>query len=140
MSKLPNRAEIRQRLRKARGKDRAEVPGPTDNPAANLVFADILIRMGSYAVRNVVERSFLRGRYGKQTAKDIVGNRSLSQTLTAVAIAKLGTKSLPGMAVVSTGLLAKALYERSKSRHAAETEGDAELIERADTPSGRPDT
>ena len=143
MSKLPGRAELRRKLarNKANSVDETQdVPGPSANPATNLLFADIVMRMGSYALRKGVERAFLSGRYGKGTAKNIVANRSLGRTLTSVAIAKFGTKSLPGAALVSTGLIGKILYDRSRSRHEAEIEGDAELIEQAETPSGRPDS
>jgi len=40
------------------------------------------------------------------------------QTLAAIAIARLGTKSLRGATLVSAGLIAKALFDRSQSRRA----------------------
>ena len=134
----PHREDLRNRLERRLHQvtPGAKVPGPTQNPASNLLLADIVMRMGSYLVRKGVERTFLRGRYGKETAKDIVGNRSISQTLTAVAIAKFGTKSVPGALVVGTGLIAKTLYERSRSRRQARAEGDAELLEQAGATDG----
>ena len=117
-----------------------KVPGPTDNPATNLLMADISMRLGSYMVKNVVERAFLSGRYGKETAREVVANRSLTQTLMSVAVAKLAARSWPGTILVSGGILAKTLYERGKSRGQSQFEGDAELIERAETPSLRIDT
>jgi hypothetical protein len=116
------------------------VPGPTDNPATNLLLADIVMRMGSYVMRDGVERAFLTGRYGKGTAKRIVSSRSITRSIVSVAIAKLGTRSIPGAAIVGAGVLAKTLYDRSQSRRRAQIEGDVELIERASKPSARPDT
>ena len=127
--------------RKPRHVDRTEeVPGPTDNPATNLLMADIVIRMGSYVLRNIVERGFLKGRYGKQTARDIVKNRTLKHSLLSVFVAKVATRSMPGAVIVGTGIFAKTLYERGKARQLSRREGDSELLDRADTPSGRLDT
>jgi len=117
-----------------------DVPGPTPNPATNIILADIVMRMGSYVLRDRVERAFLTGRYGRGTAKQIVRNRSVGQSLAAVAIAKLGTRSLPGAALVGVGLLAKTLFDRSQARRRAQREGDAKLITQAKTPTIRPDT
>ncbi|MCL6250525.1 hypothetical protein M3P36_05630 [Altererythrobacter sp. KTW20L] len=107
----------------------AEVPGVTDNPATNLLLADIVMRTGSYLLRRVVQRGFLKQRYGKDTAREIVHNRSLGRTLVSVAVARLATNSIPGAMLVGTGIAAKLLYERGKSRHQATREGDAELLE-----------
>ena len=122
----------RRRPKTGKGAAAVGVPGATDNPATNLLLADIMIRTGSYVLRRMVERGFLKQRYGKQTARAIVQNRSLAQTLTSVAVSRLATGSLPGAAIVGTGVLAKILYERGKSRHSARAEGDAELLEIAE--------
>jgi hypothetical protein len=110
----------------------ADVPGVTDNPATNLLMADIVMRTGSYVLRRVVQRGFLKQRYGKDTAREIVHNRSLGRTLVSVAVARLATNSIPGAILVGTGIAAKLLYERGKSRHQATREGDAELLEMAE--------
>lgn len=139
MSEKLTREEIRRRVRLRSGQA-DNVPGPTDNPSTNLLFADIVMRMGSYVLRNGVERVFLKERYGKDTAKEIMHNRSIARTLASIAIAKVGARSLPGAAVVGGGILARVLYDRSKSRRQAQAEGDSDLIERAETPVNRPDT
>ena len=108
-----------------------EVAGPSPNPATNLLLADIVMRMASYALRHGVERAFLTGRYGRGTAKEIVKGRTIPQSLAAVAIAKLGTRSLPGAAIVGTGMLAKTLYDRSQARRRLRVEGDVKLLEQA---------
>ncbi len=117
---------------RGRGIDRAKkVPGPSPDPSSNLVLADVAIWMGSYLVRRLVEHSFLSERYGKQTAKAIVRNRSIRQRVATMAIARLGTSGLPGAALVTCGMAAKVLFDRSKARRLAQAEGDRELLEQA---------
>ncbi|GAA0272992.1 hypothetical protein GCM10009127_11770 [Alteraurantiacibacter aestuarii] len=111
----------------------ATVPGLTANPATNLLMADIVMRAGSYVLRRFVERSFLKGRYGTDAARQIVRNKSLSSTLTSVVIARVATRSVPGAALVGTGILAKTLYERGKRRRDARMQGNNELLDRTDT-------
>ena len=112
--------------------DRSEdIPGLSPSPASNLVMADVAMRMGAYLVRRAVQRGFLKSRYGKDNARNIVENRSLVQTLTSVAIARLATSSLPGAAFVTTGMAAKILLDRSRARRLARVEGDRELLEQA---------
>ena len=107
------------------------VPGPTDNPATNLMMADVAIRAGTYIVRRAVEKGFLRGRYGKRTAQDILHNRTLGQTLISFGLAKIATRNLPGAVIIGGGALAKSLYERRKSKRQQRAEGDRELIDQA---------
>ena len=57
------------------------MPGPTENPATNLMMVDVAIRAGSYIARRSLEKGMLRGRYGKDTAREIVQNKTLGQTL-----------------------------------------------------------
>jgi hypothetical protein len=124
----------RRALTRLRGNavNRSEkVPGPSPDPSSNLVMADVAIWMGSYLVRRMVERRFLSGRYGKQIAKDIVRNRSIGQRLATMAIARFATGSLPGAAIVTSGMAAKVLMDRSKARHVAQVEGDVELLHQA---------
>ena len=131
----PIKKTSKQALRRMRGQSvdhSAEIPGPSSNPASNIVMADVVMRMGSYLLRRSVERGFLKGRYGKRTARDILKNRTMGQTLASVAIARLATSSLPGAAVVSGGMAAKVLLDRSRARRAAKAEGDQDLLDTAD--------
>ncbi|MBO9509999.1 hypothetical protein [Erythrobacter sp. A6_0] len=107
------------------------MPGPTDNPATNLMMADVVIRAGSYVARRAIEKGILRGRYGKDVAKNIVQNKTLGQSLVSFGLAKLATKNLPGAMIVGGGALVKTLYDRRKSRGGQRREGDRELIEQA---------
>ncbi len=116
--------------RKLPGKT-SRVPGPTENPATNLMMADVAIRAGSYIVRRAVEKGFLRGRYGKDTAREIVQNRTLGKSLVSFGLASLATRSLPGAVIVGGGAIAKALYDRRKGKRRQQIEGDRKLIEQA---------
>lgn len=133
MSEELDRDEIRRRVRARRGKD--NVPGPTENPATNLLLADVVMRMGSYLLRGGVEKAFLKKRYDSKTAKDIRDNRSIPRTLGAIAVAKFATRSIPGAAIVGTGILGKVLYDHSKARRTNRREGDAQLLEQANEDS-----
>ncbi len=130
MSEELDRKEIHRLVRARRGKS-GNVPGPTENPATNLLLADVVMRMGSYLLRGGVEKAFLNKRYDKDTAKDIRDSRSITRTLGSIAVAKFATRSIPGAAIVGTGILGKVLYDHSKARRAQKSEGDAQLIEQA---------
>lgn len=109
---------------------RRKVPGPSENPATNIIMADVAMRAGSYVLRSAVEKGFLRGRYGKDTASQIVSNKSLKKSLASFALAKLATRSLPGAVIVGGGMVAKTLFDRGRSRR-AQRAGDRELLEQA---------
>lgn len=112
--------------------DTTEVPGPSPNPATNLIMADIAMRAGSYILRDVVERGFLKGRYGKETAKEIVAGKSVPMTIASFAAAKVATRSVPGAVAVGGAILVKNLFDRSQRRRKAKKAGDQALLERAD--------
>ncbi|MFB0614166.1 hypothetical protein [Aurantiacibacter poecillastricola] len=130
---LPSREDIRRRVRERRGKAPVgdKVPGPTPNPASNLLIADITMRFGTYLLRGGVEKLLLTNRYGKETAENIVENRSMLKTVSAVALAKAASKSKVASVVLGTGIVGKVLYDRSKSRRANKRQGDAQLLGRA---------
>lgn len=107
------------------------IPGPTDNPATNFIMADIAIRAGTYLARRGVEKGLLANRYGKLTAKQIVQNKTLGQSLLSFALARVATRSVPGAILVGGGALAKTLLDRRKNRRQAKAEGDAKLLEQA---------
>ena len=107
------------------------VPGPSTNPATNLIIQDIALRAGGRLMRHALEKGVLHGRYGGAGAKAIVENRSLFQTLLSGMLARYATRSLPGAAIIGTGLAAKALYDRRQSRKAARKAGDESLARMA---------
>lgn len=116
----------------ARNSDPNHVPGPSSNPATNLIIHDIAMRAGGRLVRHAVEKGLLRGRYGGTAAKAIVENRSLLQTLLSGMLARTATRSLPGAALIGTGLAAKTLYDRRQSKKAARKAGDESLADMAE--------
>ena len=111
--------------------DPNRVPGPSTNPATNLIIQDIAMRAGGRLMRHAVEKGLLRGRYGGAAAKAIVENRSLVATLLSGLLARTATRSLPGAAFIGTGLAAKTLYDRRQSRKAAKKAGDKTLSKMA---------
>lgn len=123
-------AEAVDKARDSLHGDKHEVPGPSPNPATNLIMADIAMRVGTYLLRGAVEKGFLRGRYGKESAKEIVDNRSMKQTAASVAVAKVATKSVPGAIAVGSGLALKLLFDASQKRR-ARLRGDRKLLEQA---------
>lgn len=127
MAQRPKRQPAASKADKVAG---PVVPGPSPDSATNLIIADILIRAGSHLVRRTVERNLLKGRYGKQTAQEILANRKTRQSLTAMAAARLATGSVPGAAVVGSGLLLKTLFDMSNRRR-ARLRGDRKLLRQA---------
>lgn len=107
------------------------VPGPSTNPATNLIIHDIAIRAGGRLFRHAVEKGLLRGRYGGSGAKAIVENRSMIHTLLSGLLARTATRSLPGAAIIGTGLAAKTLYDRRQSKKAAKRSGDKTMAKLA---------
>ena len=112
--------------------DGREVPGPSLNPATNLLVHDIALRAGGRLLRHTLEKGLVRGRYGGKSAKAMIENRSMVQALASYAVARLATRSIPGAVIVGGGLLAKTLYDRGRGRRRAKREGDKALREMAE--------
>ena len=108
------------------------VPGPSTDPSTNLIIHDLVLRAAGRLTRHTVEKALLGRRYGTQFAKDVVENRSLLHTLFAYGVTRVATRSLPGAAVVSGGLIAKTLFDRSQSRRKAKRRGEKVLEMEAD--------
>ncbi len=146
-----SREEIRRRVRERRGKgskpshvtdvasdglanigDGSDVPGPSSNPATNLIMSDILIRSIGRLTRQTIEKAMLGKRYGSQFAKEAVENRSMLHSLTAYGITKYATKSVPGALLVTSGIAAKVLFDLGKSRRQSRKDGEKMLREQSD--------
>lgn len=91
-------------------------PGP--NPMTNLIIANILLRGGGRILRQLVESNLLNAKYSPQKSRDIVKGRGIVGALAGAAIVRVATRSVPGALIVGGGLLAKALYDRSKGEKA----------------------
>lgn len=106
-----------------------DVMGPSPNPATNLIIHDVLLRAGGRLMRTTLEKGLLANRYGKQSAKKMVDNRSMTMALASYAVSRFATRSIPGALIVGTGLAAKTLFDRRQSRRKALREGDKALRE-----------
>jgi hypothetical protein len=103
---------------------------PSPNPMTNLLIADVVLRGGSRIMRQLVETNLLKTKYPPQLARDIIRGRGVVRTLAGAAIARLATRSVPGALFVGGGLLAKALYDRSKGDK-AKAKGEEAVSRRA---------
>jgi hypothetical protein len=123
------RGKLKSTARKAGGT--AGVPGPSSDPATNLLIMDIAIRGASLLAARGIEKAALRLRYHRNQAGDIVEGRSLVSTLAATGAARMATRSVPGFLLVSGGLLAKTLVDRSLRPREARRKGDRRLAKQA---------
>lgn len=104
--------------------------GPSPNPMTNLVIADLALRGGGRLLRHLVERTLLGVKYPPDKARNLVKGRSMTQSLLGAALARVATRSVPGALLVGGGLIAKTLYDRSRSRR-ARAEGEEAVNEQA---------
>jgi hypothetical protein len=74
----------------------------------------------------------LRLRYHRDKAGGIVEGRSMISTLAATGAARVATRSVPGFLLVTGGLLAKALIDRSLHPRQARRRGDRQLAAQAE--------
>ena len=124
-----------ERVTDAHPKQSDRVPGPSTNPATNLIINDIMLRSVGRLSRLTVEKAILGRQYSKQFAKEAVENRSLLHTLAAYGVTKLATRSVPGALMVGAGLAAKTLYDRAQSKKTSRRNGEKTLKKQADPDS-----
>jgi hypothetical protein len=108
-----------------------KVDGPSPNPMTNLILTDLMLRAGGQIMRHAVETTLLKTKYDAKKAKNIIAGRSIAQTMIATAVARVATRSVPGMILVGGGSLAKLLYDRKRSKRAAEAEGKKAVARQA---------
>ena len=109
----------------------AKVPGPSNNPATNLIILDVAMRGASMIAGRAMEKALLSTRYSGQKAADIVKGRSLVQSMAATGAARMATRSVPGFLLVTGGLLAKAIFDRTLSRRESVRRGEQTFTEQA---------
>ena len=109
----------------------AKIPGPSNNPATNLLIMDVAMRGVSMIAGRAMERALLRTRYQREKAHDIVKGRTMLAALTATGVARVATRSVPGFLLVTGGLLAKAIFDRSLTRRESVQRGEKQLAEQA---------
>ena len=131
----PKAPKLKSAARKARAGTKralAKIPGPSTNPATNLLILDVAMRGASLIAGRAMERALLRTRYQREKAHDIVKGRTMLKSLTATGVARVATRSVPGFLLVMGGLLAKAVIDRSLGRRESVRRGEKALAERAD--------
>ena len=137
--KKPNHItdRISDEIAGARSDARGEnvVPGPSPNPATNLIINDIVLRSAGRLTRLTLEKALLGKRYGSRFAKEAVENRSMLHALAAYGVTKVATKSIPGALLVGSGLLVKTIFDRSQARHKSRRAGEKTLRKQADPDS-----
>jgi hypothetical protein len=109
----------------------AKVPGPSNNPATNLIILDVAMRGASMIAGRAMEKALLSTRYSGRKASDIVKGRSMVQSMAATGAARMATRSVPGFLLVTGGLLAKAIFDRTLSRREAVRRGEEQFAEQA---------
>ena len=109
----------------------AKVPGPSNNPATNLLIMDVAMRGASMIAGRAIERALLSVRYSGGKASDIVKGRSLVKSMAATAVARTATRSVPGFLLVTGGLIAKAIFDRALSRSESVRRGEKAFAEQA---------
>lgn len=95
------------------------VPGPSPNPATNQLINDVILRTITRVSRETLERVMMADKAGKSAAKKALGKQSKAQTAIADAATRVASRSLPGLALVGTGLVAKTLFDRSQHKRKA---------------------
>ena len=108
-----------------------KVPGPSPNPATNVLIAEILVRSAGRLARRTMEKGLLKARFEQDQAVAIVEGRGLAHTLVSTTVARVATRSVPGALLVGGGLIAKTLFDRSISRRKARRRGNKALAEQA---------
>ena len=125
----------RRKVRRAVDKARAgaqKVPGPSTNPATNLLIADIVMNGAAILFRRSMEKAALTLRFDREKAKQVVQGRSLIESSLSYAAARYATRSVPGFLLVTGGLLAKSVLDRVKHPRQAEREGERALLKKAE--------
>jgi hypothetical protein len=108
------------------------VPGPSTNPATNLLVADIGLRVVSRLFRRTIEKGLVQLKFPPEKASEVIEGRSLGQTLVSAGLARVATRSVPGALLVTGGIIAKSILDRSLSRRESNRRGVRELEKQAD--------
>lgn len=102
----------------------SRLPLPSSNPATNLLIADIVVRGASSLLRKDVEKRVARASSeSDEHAREVLDGRTILTTIGLYGASKLATRSLPGLMLVTGGLVAKTLYDRGKVVQARRRKG-----------------
>ncbi len=117
-------------LAKGDGKEttRSSVLAPSPNPATNLLIADIVVRGAASLFRGNVEKRVVKASYeAEEDAQKLLDGRTLITSLALYSVSKIATRSVPGLLIVTGGLLTKTLYDRGKARQRRLAHKDTEI-------------
>ncbi|WFL76272.1 hypothetical protein P7228_09705 [Altererythrobacter arenosus] len=103
------------------------MPGPSTNPATNILIADIVLRGAGRIMRNSMQKGMLRAGYDRETAREMINNRTMASSLILYGASKIATRSIPGALLVGGGLIAKTLYDRGLSKREARRRGEKQI-------------
>ncbi|MBO9518237.1 MAG: hypothetical protein J7493_09235 [Porphyrobacter sp.] len=109
----------------------SKVPGPSSNPATNILIWDIATRGVVMIVGRQIEKAMLRMRYDQDKASDIVKGRTMVKSMTATGAARVASKSIPGLLAVTGALLAKTAFDRGYSKRESRRRGEKTLSDQA---------
>jgi len=108
------------------------VPGPSPNPATNLLFADVVLRGVAILARRGAERAMLGAEYDRKKAHEVMAGKTLGYSIASFTVARLATHSLPGLGIATGLVLGKALFDRAAARGDARTMRQRQLQDMAD--------
>jgi len=94
------------------------LPLPSTDPATNFLIADIILRAAGDFAREAIEKKTLAQTYDRDKAEELVSSQSIAKTIALYGITRIATRSPVGLALVTGGLVLKALYDRGKSMEA----------------------
>jgi hypothetical protein len=103
------------------------IPGPSTNPATNLIIADIAMRGVGRVARTALQKGMLRAGFDEGQARKIADDRTMLSSILLYGASRIATRSIPGAALVGGGLLLKTLYDRGESRRTARLKGEKTL-------------
>ena len=122
MATTPSKSPLAKRRKlppTARQAARKGLPGPSTDPATNLLLADIALRGATMIARLAIEKALLRNRYDPGTATAIIARRGIGKRLLALGVSRLAARSLPGALVVGGGMAGKVMLDRARARRHA---------------------
>jgi hypothetical protein len=95
------------------------VPGVDSKAVGSLLVADIVMSAGTFLLGRFVDKRILKTHYDKDAAREMRKQRTKGQAIATSAATKLATRSVPGAAIVTGGLLVGSLYKRGRARKKA---------------------
>ncbi|WP_347303240.1 hypothetical protein V5740_01045 [Croceibacterium sp. TMG7-5b_MA50] len=109
-----------------------KVPGPSPNPATNLLIADVALQGATMLFRRSMQKGMLALRFDPDKAREIVQGRSMMQSAVSLLAGRMATRSVPGLLLVGGGLVAKTILDRAMGHRDAAAQGTRKLMKQAE--------